>query len=400
MPNSRYALLIGTQAQLLHPLPNLLSRAGFTVDLMTSSFGVIRQKSIRHLVIFKTFSELLNALSKIDLNIYSLVVSSDDDTLTAIQMSNLSEKKKIKLLPIVAMTNATHLHSKIALSQILRSHGIATPNFAIAQNPDELQLKTIKMGFPAMIKIDQSGGGFGVYSCENTDQLKHLCNQKLTYPLLVQKKVDGKMVDLSGFYQNGRLIHFTYSEFKKCIRGPYGPSVLRTYYDSADLPFQIKDELVKIGKVLGIDGFTNLSCLMSANREQRNYIEVDLRPTIWCDYGKYLGDDPAVAIKAYFDTGISDVSLIQPSPILKQQQPPLQIAHYLRINLFELLVNRYGVWRYLNGASLAVLAQQYLLRQPIDRAEYCLTRIIKTKLSPNLWDTLRSNYLNLKSRIL
>ena len=399
MSITKRALIIGTQAQLLHSLPNLLSRAGFIVDLMTNSFGVKHQKTIRYLLRFKSLSKLIHALFATNLEDYALIVCSDDDTLTAIQMSYLPENKKIKLLPIVAMANAFHLHSKIALSQILHANHIPTPQFAIAKNPSDLQNQVINIGYPVMIKVDQSGGGFGVYSCENADEFKKLGNLQLQYPLLIQKKVSGKLADLSGFYQNGKLIHFTYSEFEKTIHGKYGPSVLRTYYDSADLPPQIKVELEQIGKALGIHGFTNLSCIMSTQREYRHYIEVDLRPTVWCDYGKYLNDDPAIAIKSYFDKDITGISPAQ-SPLTRGHQDPQRIAHYLRLNLFELLCNRYGIWRYLDGASLSLFAQQCLIRQPLEGIEYWLTCAIKTKLPPGLWQTIRSQYLGIKARFL
>lgn len=399
MSITKRALIIGTQAQLLHSLPNLLFRAGLTVDLMTNSFGVKDQKSIHHLLRFKSLSKLIHALFAINLDGYALIVCGDDDTLTAIQMSRLPENKKIKLLPIVTMANATHLHSKIALSQILHTNHIPTPQFGIATNPGELQNQVINIGYPVMIKVDQSGGGFGVYSCENADEFKKLGRLQLQYPLLIQKKVSGKVADLSGFYQNGKLIHFTYSEFEKTIHGNYGPSVLRTYYDSADLLLQIKLELEQIGKALGIHGFTNLSCIMSGQREHRHYIEVDLRPTVWCDYGKYLNDDPAIAIRSYFDKDITNIAPTK-SPLTNKYQAPQRIAHYLRLNLFELLGNRYGVWRYLDGASLCLLAQQCLFRQPLEGIEYWLTCAIKTKLPPSLWQTIRSQYLGIKTRFL
>ena len=138
---------------------------------------------------------------------------------------------------------------------------------------------------------------------------------------------------------------------------------------------------------------------MSPDKEQRNYIEVDLRPTIWCDYGKYIGNDPAVAIKAYFDIANADKSEIQ-VPFNREQKPPLQIAHYLRLNFFELLFNRYGIWKYMEGANLAICAHQYFLRQPINEAEFWIARAIKTRLSPYIWNIIRNFYLKHKSRIL
>lgn len=394
-PTTRRALILGTQAQLLHHIPGLLTRAGFTVDLLTTSSGVSRRPIINNLENFKSENFLIEKLSAINLNQYSLIVIGDDDMLTTIQKSGLSDNKKLTLLPIVSMNDAIHLHSKIALSQILEANKIPTPKFAIAKNPGELLTLANNLGFPVMIKVDQSGGGFGVYSCENENEITKLSRLFLKYPLLIQKKVEGKLADLSGFYQNGELIHFSYSEFEKCIHGPYGPSVVRTYYDLASLPPQILSELKEIGRSLGIHGFTNISCLINSDRSERYYIEVDLRPTIWCDYAKYLGDDPALALKSYFDE--KQISIL---PIKGKANPPKVIAHYMRLNLLELLFNRYGVWSYLDGASLFLLVKQCLIRQPIEGLEYWITCAIKTKIQPHYWNLIRMNYLNFKQRFL
>lgn len=394
-PKIRRALVLGTQAQLLHHLPSLLSRAGFAVDLLTTSSGVSHKSKIDNLEIFKSEKQLIDKLSIIDLDQYALIINSDDDILTAIKNSHLTDIKKLKLLPIVAMSDAIHLHSKIALSQILESNNISTPKFNIAKSPGELLTLANNLGFPVMIKVDQSGGGFGVYSCENENEITRLSRFSLKYPLLIQKKVEGKLADLSGFYQNGELIHFSYSEFEKCIHGPYGPSVVRTYYDLASLPSQIQTELKQIGRVLGIDGFTNISCLINSDRSERHYIEVDLRPTIWCDYAKYLGCDPAKALEFYFDNGQIPVVFSKSQAI-----PPKVIAHYMRLNLLELLLNRYGVWSYLDDASLFLLVKQCLIRQPIEGLEYWITCAIKTKIQPHYWNLIRMNYLNFKQRFL
>ena len=394
-PKIRRALIIGTQTQLLHHLPSLLSRAGFSVDLLTTSFGISRKLNIENLEIFDLGNGLIEKLSKIDLDQYTLIVNGDDDMLSAIRKSHLADAKKLKLLPIVAMSDAIHLHSKIALSQILEASNIATPKFAIAKEPRELLTLARSIGFPVMIKVDQSGGGFGVYSCQNEDEITKISRFFLEYPLLIQKKINGKLADLSGFYQNGELIHFSYSEFEKCIHGPYGPSVVRTYYDIATLPPQIQIELKKIGRVLGIDGFTNISCLINSDRSERHYIEVDLRPTIWCDYAKYLDSDPAQALKSYFDN-----DQLPTAPSKDKPFPPKVIAHYMRLNLVELMFIRYGVWSYLEGASFFLLAKQCLIRQPIEGLEYWFTCAVKKKLPPSYWNAIRRKYLDFKLRFL
>jgi len=46
---------------------------------------------------------------------------------------------------------------------------------------------------------------------------------------LVQKKIEGTELDLSGFYREGKLIYFTHSKIEKVSQNKFGPSLLRTY---------------------------------------------------------------------------------------------------------------------------------------------------------------------------
>lgn len=68
----------------------------------------------------------------------------------------------------------SHIYSKIRLSQLLSTTNIRTPPFAIAHNLDEAAHHANSLGFPIIVKIDASSGGFGVFECQSLSELRSL----------------------------------------------------------------------------------------------------------------------------------------------------------------------------------------------------------------------------------
>lgn len=80
------------------------------------------------------------------------------------------------------------------------------------------------------IKIDHSSGGVRVFECRNEVDIRSLSEDVFKDPILVQKKIDGELVDLLSFFQQGKQIHFDYCKIVKTINGKFGPSSMRHYY--------------------------------------------------------------------------------------------------------------------------------------------------------------------------
>ena len=213
--------------------------------------------------------------------------------------SDLSAEEKIELLPIQTIKNLDHIYSKIGLSRIFQEFGINTPEFCIAKDKFELQQSVESLGYPVLVKVDSSGGGFGVFECSSNGDIEVLLNKLQTYPVLLQKKIQGVELHLSGFYQNSKLIHFSCSRIER-VNGKFGASALRTYVQIAHLKKEIFDELDLLGMALGANGFVNIACIQSDHDQKRYFIEADMRPNAWVDFSKYFGDDPAVQIKNFF----------------------------------------------------------------------------------------------------
>ena len=154
----------------------------------------------------------------------------------------------------------------------------------------------------------------------------------------------------------GELVHFAYSIPEKS-KYRFGPTSVRSYQPIASLEPEVSDELGRVGKALGSNGFTSIGCIHSEQDNKRYYFEADMRPNLWIDQPRYLGEDWARFIQRNFTgktathPGSSDVSY--PNRVL--------IPHYLRLTWAELMFNRYRVWEYLPENFLYVLIHHRIL---------------------------------------
>lgn len=373
------ALVIGKQFFHLMPIPALLSRAGFTVDVVSTSPSMVGVHYIATNIKANDDDDLVRLANTMNKTDYTLTVISDDLTLNIIAKSNLSTEEKAALLPIVNSKNINHIGSKIALSIVLKKSGIKTPDFAVVSMPANLKKEVKKIGFPILIKIDFSGGGEGIFECQTEVDLETLEDQSLNYPLLVQKKIDGRLLDLSGFFQHGKPIYFNQSEALAFSDGRFSSSKLRKYKTRTDP--EILDELNQLGKALGMHGFSNITCIESKHDKQRYFIEADMRPNVWLEYGKYYGDDPAPRIKNYFINGSASFRMISHC-----QDEFMTLPYMPRMRLFEIMINRYQCRKYFDDYTDYNL-QKWLIKNKTKRY---IVSLIKPRVSPFFWSRLKN----------
>lgn len=350
------ALIIGRSSNLFLNLPYILHSSGFAVDLISSSREMKFSKFIRNNLFIPLTKPALPHITKCINYDYNWIIVTDENLLQEILDSPLSEQDKLKLLPVVSSKNYLHLNSKIGLSLTLHAHGIKTPRFSVASHKNEALLRAEKLGYPVLLKQDASSGGAGVIECVSPKQILAISNGFFKQRILIQEKIHGVDIDLSALFLDGKLIHFNYAEQTKTCLNTFGPSYLRTY---TSLPFVEKacfQELSSIGKALGLNGFTNITCVLTANGA-RVYFEADARPNAWLDYSRFLGDDIATRIRAWFTTG---QHLQYPVPATAKHLKQLQLPLFLRMQTYELLINRYKVWHYIPKANRTLLMRVLL----------------------------------------
>jgi carbamoyl-phosphate synthase L subunit-like protein len=348
------ALVVGHTTELIWAIPYLLSRAGFAVDVMTTSRAMRLSRFARRVDTVASFGSLVGAaVLRARTKPYDWVIATDDMTLGALAELEWPADARPKLLPAAIPKCRLHLYSKTGLSRVLQAGGIRTPPFRVACNLDQAFAATNDIGYPVFVKLDAAGGGEGVHECTSESDLARLRRLFDGRPLLIQKRIDGTELDLSAIYLEEDLVHFTYSTIDRTI-GPFQPSVVRTYYPSRLVKRAVFDELSALGSVLGASGFVTISCIEAADGSGRYYIEADMRPTVWADFSLFYGEDAAARIRSWF---AARVRLTQENAVTENAMTatsghaPLTIPYFLRLRLWELLVNRHRVWRYIPVAD-------------------------------------------------
>lgn len=357
------ALLIGYHFSLMRALPKLLNRSGFEVDVITTDTRCSGLKPVRQVFYAANSEILLSKATELSLTQFDLVVIGDDEVLLDLVRSDLTYETKLKLLPVCAVENFSHLGTKIGLSNLLKKAGILTPKFMVAYDVDQLVSLLRQTPYSVMLKNDVSAGGAGVFSYLPGDDVQAVLKQPLVFPLLIQQRIDGDVIDMSAFYQRGKLVHFGYAVMNSFANNEFGPSVVRTYSQLSAVPISVFEQLRVLGKVLGANGFVNITCLRDKNDNKHFIIEADMRPNVWVDYARYIGHDPAHAIHKYFDSGII-LSNLQAYRVGYPQT--LKIPHVYRLTALEILTNYQQVWRFcrdLGTADMLIRVVQLFMSQ-------------------------------------
>jgi hypothetical protein len=350
------ALVVSDCADLALALPHLLARAGFSVDVIATS-GILRSsKFVRSVQILPSENDLAPAvLEQLSARSwpYDWVIAGDDVTLKLLGSFSWPPALRPAHLPLERAGATNHLFSKIGLSRALSAGGVQTPPFYVASCADDASRWASKNGYPVLLKVDSSCSGNGVYECTCNDDIERQEALFASAPLIVQKKIEGFEMDVSAIYFDHELVHFSYARVEK-TKDRFGPSVVRTYYPLPLVDDGIFGELERLGYALAADGFSNISCIEAADGSGRYYFEADLRPNVWIDFPKYFGEDPAEQIRAWFTSG---TCLSRQS--LKRREPcvPVIMPYFLRMKFWEVLTNRYGVWRYIPLADPMLLLE-------------------------------------------
>jgi len=339
------ALMIGQHLELSMVIPDLLNRAGFEVDVLTSNVQLNYLRRVAHVYVTENIHELVSKARNCLSQPYQLIVITDDLTLKIILDSHLTCSQKTALLPVLSHEHFSHLYSKIGLSHLFKKHHVLTPDFFIAHEFAEITQKIPQLGYPVLIKIDSSGGGEGVFACNHAQDLASLQFKLSCYPVLVQKKIPGMVIDVSGFFQQGRLIHFDYSTFEQVGPNQFGASIVRKYHALSTIDPRIFDELSHIGRILGADGFSNITCIHSTVDNKRYYFEADMRPNAWVAHSRYFTTDIAQRIKDYFATGAT-LQHNHTDDVASQNY--ILLPYIPRMSIYAILINRYYCWKYLD----------------------------------------------------
>ncbi|MGA1372456.1 MAG: hypothetical protein ACO3Z6_12705 [Pseudomonadales bacterium] len=342
-------------------MPELLCRAGFTVDVVTCSDLMQHSRFVERVDRVSCQPALIQLAKSRAHDDYDWIIPTEDGLLGSIASADLSPQTKLKLLPVVSESDFHHLHSKIGLSRSFSRAGIQTPPFQVATSMQEACEAAKRLGFPVLLKVDASGGGCGIHELKSDVDVAKVPAEFWERPVLLKKKLSGTVLDLSALFLRTELIHFSYSTMDRVVSNRFGPSSLRTYRPLSRVEQPVFDELTALGKALGADGFCNICCIDAKDGSGRWYVEADMRPNVWIDTPHYFGEELASRISDAFHGG-QRLRMPPTHAPVPESASDLQIPYFLRLSPVELLLNRYSVWRYVPTRDLPVL-QRVLYRR-------------------------------------
>jgi predicted ATP-grasp superfamily ATP-dependent carboligase len=280
---------------------------------------------------------------------YEWIIPGDDIIIRLLNEKITSEALFYKILPLTKIENRELLGSKAGFSSLCTRYGIKTPKYLIYTPEMTAASIGAYMGYPFLMKVDKSEGGFGVFLCENEtsfpNQLAQVSNKE---NMVFQQFIQGYDINVEVLYRKGELMVYNYSRTLK-IMGKFGVSTQRSFYSNT----AIEGELIKMGRDLGLNGFGNVVFMYSEPEKTHYLIEVDVRPNAWMYYGKFTGNDFSEAVRRIL---IDDLRLVRPGST--QSNKTIQINLYKK-DVYRCLVekdlkgflgwmfNKDGCWKYI-----------------------------------------------------
>lgn len=369
---ARSALLVG-DPDLLWPVVPILAKSGFSIDAVTlGGTRLQHSRQLREVAIVDSLEGAVTYAASVSrIGAYDWISVGDDESLRLARTHpDLTSEARLRIAPVTDAGHLGHLGSKVALAQRLSVLSVLSPRFRLARSSAEAVAAAEEFGGRSLLKPDFGSGGAGIMLAEDPTAAAvcwhlravrevhgHKHSESPPPQVLVQEHVEGLLVDVSGIFWNGQLIHYTYAHISNPANG-FGASVVRHYYPTSAASPAIVDELNVIGIGLGLHGFANITCVETPDGNNRHYFEVDARPNLWASFGAEFGDDPVTRLRLWFDEG--RVSLPAKTPAGDTQAPARssfgptssamkprnrKVSMFKRLSRMALLRNRYGVWR-------------------------------------------------------
>ncbi len=362
VPKKPYKILIAEFiiSDIVTEIPYLFSKVGCTVEVFCPKESFLLKNKywsnwLESPYSSKEFSEKLQKV--VTENSYDWIILANDQTIRLINESISDDLLARKILPLSKLENRYMLGSKAGLSRICNENNILTPKYISCESSVDIENAPLEL-FPALLKMDRSEGGNGVFLCEDKpmalDKMKNLSVEERK-GLILQKYIPGDNIAVEALYKNGKLLAYSYSKVIQTTNGEFSPSITRSY---SSCP-KIEDSLIKIGEVVGFNGFNNMTFMRTG--EKHFLIEADPRPQSWFRLGEFGGMDFSLAIENYL---MDRYELMRPDIPLKTSD--ITVRHFFReinyflhnadfLNLSKWVFNNDGRWRFIPWYDFKVL---------------------------------------------
>lgn len=342
----------------------LLHRSGLVMDVVTASPLLRHSQFVRTVHVAGRDRVADKAVAVANRHRYDWVIVTEDGLLGEIARLPLPLAERMAVLPLTHPAGMGHLHSKTGLARAMEGHGIRMPAYAVAHSVEEALEATGRIGFPVALKLDASAGGHGTFPCADAGEVRARAGCFDGRPLLVQQWIQGRKLDVNALFLDGRLGHVTVAHTQSEVR-PLGVGKVRRYLPPCRVDAAMQDELGRIGRALHAHGFANVTAIEDA-QGLRHYFEADMRPNVWSDHGRFVGNDAADAIRAWL--GGRPMPPPQGCGALTE---PVEVPHVARMSAWDLVRHPFRAWKYrptTDAQLVFLLAARRVLPRALRRA--------------------------------
>jgi Carbamoyl-phosphate synthase L chain, ATP binding domain len=389
---SRVLLISYKNWDSLMEMPALLHQGGCLVDVFcTEGAWVLKNRYYHQSVIAENdpelfMQQLLDFIHDYG-DQYQWVIPGDDDILSMLNQHIKGEHLFYKLMPLSKIENRKMLGSKIGFAEVCAQYMIKAPRYLVYRDGMTHEEIRQAVGYPLMVKVDLSAGGFGIYRCENErDLAATLSGISSQQRLLLQEVIEGYEVNTELLCKNGELVVYNHSTRVKTM-GQFGVSTKRAFSTNP----RLAPMLAAISKDLGLSGFCNMVFMYRPTTDEYFLIEADPRPNSWMYYGRLCGSDFSQGVRRIMS---GDLHLLpQPSQEGKEMNVSLFKKDMYRCitekdfaGIKDWLLNVDNRWRYLPLDDLYNLGScvMFLLQTFVSLAYHklCNKVGIGTRMSP------------------
>ena len=293
-------LLVTFNWSTLTEMPYLLKQAGCQVEVLCPSSNLAIKNSFfdRWIDAGDSMESLLASLVELARDPgYRYIMIGDDPILWAIYRGPIPALWH--LLPVQNAAALPILH-KIGFAEHCQQHAIPSPAFARAESRADALQALHTLGLPLVFKENYSNGGNGVKVFTDAPSCQAFIDSySFSQPLLAQRFIEGRHVDVEALFKNGCLLQYVCSEV---LEDNYGPSSKRRYFPNDE---RIGHTIARMGQTAGLHGFANMSLMLEADSQTYYLFEADPRPNKWVPYARWFGRDFAPAFRAFLADGPS-----------------------------------------------------------------------------------------------
>jgi hypothetical protein len=193
-----------------------------------------------------------------------------------------------KIMPIKDVSQRKMLSSKKGFSEFCRENGIDTPGFVIYNKKEDIEIIRNTLTFPVINKLDFSWGGTDMFISNTPEELEtNLHKIPENQNVLIQEYLECEEIRTDSLFYDGMLINYFNGKVLEHSQNKFSYTTRRIYTDDEYL----KEQLIDLGKKLGLNGFVNITYLVDRQKEKKYLIEVDPRPNSWMALSRHLSHE-------------------------------------------------------------------------------------------------------------